>query len=189
MDELALRRLPDAIRDMPDLAVALKFDHALSDIIKRIGDKSEYAVRKAIDEVGNKTKTQVIRAVAQQAGVKVGRARAVIRSTQAMGAGSGVYTIIARDVTMSLKEFGPRQTAKGVSAAPWRKRQVFNHTFTGPGGHVFVREGKARLPIRKLWGPAIPKEMTKDVAEETFFATVDAMLPAAVEKWLMRQVK
>lgn len=172
---------------MPDIAVALKFDHALSDIIKRIGDKSEYAIRKAVDEVGNKTRTQVIRAVAKQAGVKTGRVRSVLHTSQAMGAGAGTFIITARDVTMSMKEFAPRQTPKGVAAKPWNAKRVFPHTFFGPGSHVFVREGKGRLPIKKLWGPAIPKEMVKDEAERTFFANVETLLPAAVEKWLMRQ--
>lgn len=174
---------------MADLAVSLTFDHGLSDIIKRLGEKSEYAIRKAVDEVGNKTKTQVIRAVSKQAGVKVGRARGVIHSAQAMGTGSGAYTITARDVTMSLKEFSPRQTSKGVSAKPWNVKRVFPHTFFGPHGHVFVREGKAQLPIKKLWGPNIPKEMVKDQAERVFFSNVDTLLPAAVEKWLLRQAK
>ena len=75
---------------------------------------------------------------------------------------------------MSLKEFGARQTAKGVSAAPWGKRRVFPHAFIAPtlGGHVFIREGRSRLPIRKLWGPAIPREMVKDQSKEAFERTV-----------------
>jgi hypothetical protein len=51
--------------------------------------------------------------------------------------------------------------------------------FFGPGGHVFERtppkpqhRGQrpthAQLPIKKLFGPAIPKEMVKDEAEQTF---------------------
>ena len=151
------------------------------------GLKSVYAIAKAIDEVGKKTTTQVARATAYQAGVGYGRVKAAITTKQAMGSGSGTYSIIARDVTLSLKEFGPRQTKKGVSAAPWRKRRVFPHTFFGPGGHVFVRVGKSRLPIHKLFGPAIPKEMVKDQAEQTFYAYTAQALPAAMEKWLLRQ--
>jgi len=38
------------------------------------------------------------------------------------------------------KEFGARQTSKGVSAAPWGERRVFPHTFI-----VLSRRGQARI--------------------------------------------
>jgi hypothetical protein len=178
------------------LAIGLnvRFDHKLSELFAQMGEKrTVYALSKAVDEVGAKTRTQVIRAVAKQAGVKYGRAKSVISSKQAMGAGAGDYEIIARDVTLSLKEFAPRQTAAGVSAAPWGKRRVFAHTFIGPNGHIFVRAMQGnkrvpRLPIHKLWGPAIPKEMVKGETERVFYDSVDALFPAAVEKWLQRQM-
>jgi hypothetical protein len=170
------------------VAVKVEFSKDLSPLFAQAGLKSVYAVAKAIDEVGNKTKTVVIRQTAAQAGVKYGKAKGVINARQAMGAGGGQYEIIARDVTLSLKEFGPKRTGKGVSAAPWKKRRVFPHTFFGPGGHVYVREGRSRLPIKKLWGPNIPKEMVKDEAEATFYRVSGELLGPAVEKWLLRQI-
>jgi hypothetical protein len=158
----------------------------LHDAIDKAGLKAPYAIAKAVDEVGNKTMTQVRRSVAKQAGVKYGRVAKVLSKRQAMGAGEGSYSIIARDVTMSLKEFGPRKTRKGVSAAPWGKRRVFPHSFIGPGGHIFHRVGKSRLPIKKMYGPAIPKEMVKDQTEALFYAFTAQALPSALEKWLFR---
>ncbi|MGB8854034.1 MAG: hypothetical protein WCC69_10760, partial [Pirellulales bacterium] len=38
------------------------------------------------------------------------------------------------------------------------------------------------LPIHKLWGPAIPREMVKGETERVFYDSVDALFPAAVEK-------
>jgi hypothetical protein len=91
--------------------------------------------------------------------------------------------LIARDGYTSLKEFGAVQRLKGVSAAPWRKRRVFPHTFIvgSLGGHVYERTSKARLPIRKLWGPAIPAEMVRDETKAAFEALVGAELPARLE--------
>jgi hypothetical protein len=95
-----------------------------------------------------------------------------------------------------MKEFTPRAEPHGVSAAPWGKRRVFLHSFFGPGGHVFVRAhpntGERRgprpvhsqLPIRKLWGPAIPKEMIKDEAEQVFYRTAADLLGKAIEAQL-----
>jgi len=175
------------------LGVTFNMKGSLAELFKDMGAQSLYAIGKAIDEVGGKTKTQVVRAVAKQAGVKYGRALGVISSNSALGAGKGEYRIIARDVTLSLKEFDPRRTSKGVSAAPWGKRRVFPRTFIGPNGHVFVRQMQGghrarRLPIHKLFGPAIPKEMVQGETEKAFYDTAEKLLPAAVEKWLTRQM-
>ena len=174
---------------MSGISVSFTFSKSLSKLIEQAGLKAPYAIGRAIDEVGNKTKTQVIRTVAKQAGVKQAKVRGIVTVRQAMGSGNGEYTMIARDATLSLKEFSPRQTRRGVTAAPWGKRRAFAHTFAGPNAHIFVREGKSRLPIRKLWGPNIPKEIVKDEAEKVFYSTVDKLFPVAVEKWLMRQIK
>lgn len=176
------------------IEVNVHFTKNLSELFDEARLSSIYAVSKAIDEVGNKVKTQVIRSVARQAGVKYGAVRNVIFVKQAMGEGSGKFVMVARDATLSLKEFGPRQTRAGVSAAPWGKRRVFPHTFIGPNGHVFARamnEGKrvGRKPIYKLFGPNIPKEMVKDEAEKTFYRETEKLLGPAVEKWLLRQIK
>jgi hypothetical protein len=175
------------------IALKVDFTRDLSKVFDQAKLRSIYAIAKAMDEVGNKTKTQVIRSVARQAGVSYGKAKSVIRSQQAMGTGNGEYKIIAQDVTLSLKEFGARQTKLGVSAAPWRKRRVFSHTFVGPNGHVFVRgfggeRRVRRLPIYKLWGPNIPKEMIKDETEQTFHLVSSRLLGPALEKWLAREV-
>ncbi len=171
-------------------AVEIRVDFAglsqFEGMLREAGLKAPYAVAKALDAVGNKAMTQVKRAVAKQAGVSVGRAGSILSRSQAMGAGQGTFTIIARDVTMSLKEFSPRRTRAGVSAAPWGHRRTFPHTFFGPGGHVFVREGTSRLPVKKLWGPNIPKEMVKDQTEQTFYAFTAQALPMELEKWLLR---
>ena len=178
---------------MDAVPLRVDFSRNLSPLFAQAGLKSVYAVARALDDVGAKTRTRVIRAVARQAGVPYGKARGVITSKTAMGAGAGEYSIIARDVTLSLKEFGPRRTAKGVSAAPWGKRRVFPHTFIGPNGHVFARvmhgdHRAARLPIHKLFGPAIPKEMVKDESEAVFYRVSESLLGAAIEKWLLRQI-
>ncbi|MGJ0391168.1 MAG: hypothetical protein ACR650_00155 [Methylocystis sp.] len=170
------------------IAVKVSFDKDIAALLKKAGQGSSYALARALDEVGNKTRTQVIKATAAQAGVNQGKVRGVIRTKQAAGAGGGEYVITARDVTLSLKEFGLRQTASGVSAAPWGKRRVFPHTFVGPSGHVFVRKGKDRLPIHKLFGPNIPTEMVKDEAEKTFYRESEKLLAATVEKWLVREI-
>jgi Prophage minor tail protein Z (GPZ) len=68
-----------------------------------------------------------------------------------------------------LAHFKPRQTKAGVSVAAWGKRKIYPHTFLAQvkaGDReiegVFVRKTKARLPIKQLWGPSIPKTFATD---------------------------
>ena len=184
------------------IGIKIKFSKELSCFFKSAEGKSLKAMARALDSVGNKTKTVVKRETAKQAGVKVGKVGEALTSRTTIGQGGAVvrgqYEIICRGVTLSLKEFAPRQDAHGIAAAPWGKRRTFAHAFFGPGGHIFVRahasQGERRgprpvhsqLPIRKLWGPAIPKEMVKDQAEQAFYKTVAELLGPAVEAQLMR---
>jgi hypothetical protein len=54
-----------------------------------------------------------------------------------------------------------------ASFLPRGKRRPFRHTFISAslGGHAFVRKGKERFPIHKLFGLAIPAEMVKAASE------------------------
>jgi hypothetical protein len=105
--------------------------------------------------------------------------RQALRTVPASNA-SLVYRIVAKGGYTSLKEFGARQVRRGVSAAPWGKRHLFQHAFIVPslGGHVFIRKGKGHGPIHKLFGPAIPAEMVKAESKAAFERTVSTELPA-----------
>ncbi len=153
------------------------------------GKTVRVALARAVNHTGDKARTQVVRALVKQTGAKYGVIRKALKTKRA-NAATITFQIIGRGGFMSLKEFGARQTSKGVSAAPWNERRVFPHTFIVPslGGHVFERIGGSRrlgpaagrLPIRKLWGPAIPKEMVKEKSKEAFETTVAAELPSRV---------
>lgn len=149
--------------------------------VAAIGRDVRPALARALNHTGDKARTQVIRALVKQTGAKYGAVRKALTSRPAT-AGAPVYRIIAQGPYLSLKEFGARQTGAGVSAAPWGRRRVFAHTFIVPalGGHVFERKGKARLPLRKLWGPALPKELVKDQTKAAFETTVAVELPRRV---------
>ncbi len=170
---------------MPDI-LSVKIDtkdfERLAATFQSAGKNVKAALARAINHTGDKARTQVTRALVRQTGAKYSAIRAAIRTAPA-GSRGVVYRIIAKGGFMSLKEFGARQTARGVSAAPWSKRRVFPHTFivASLGGHVFERTGRGRTPIRKLWGPAIPRELVKDRSKEAFETTVRAELPRRLE--------
>ncbi len=134
-----------------------------------VGKNIRPALARAINHTGDKARTQVTRALAEQTGASYSTVRKALRTIPAGGT-TLIYRIVSTGGYMSLKEFDARQRPEGVRAAPWGKRRVFPHTFIVPslGGHVFERTGSSRYPIRKLWGPAIPKEMVKDKARAAF---------------------
>ena len=142
------------------------------------------AMRRAINHTGDRTFTIVKRTLSKQIGapqrviVQYGKVRTV-----RAGGGSLDYLIIARGGPIPLKHFRARQTRKGVTASPWNNRKTYKSAFivNSLGGHAFWREGKSRLPIKRIAGPNVPKEMVKDEVAAAFQSTVASFLAPRVE--------
>lgn len=145
------------------------------------------AVRRALNHTGDKVFTAVKRAVAKQVGVtqKVVVAKGGLRKSRASTTNL-TYTIYSSGRHLSLKEFNARQIGAGTKASPWGKRRLFKSAFMGPrpgvvsgklGGHVFVREGSRRMPIKKLFGPSIPNEIVKEESAAAFHAVAVELVP------------
>ena len=145
--------------------------------------KSHRAYQMALNRTGERTFTVVKRVLAPQVGLtqKVVVERGAMRLNKAHG-GSLAVTVTSSGSHLPLRLFKARQTREGVTAAPWGKRRLFRGTFTvgSAGGNVFRRLTKDRLPIKKLWGPAIPKEMVKDASAKAFHEVVASELPKRV---------
>ncbi|MGE8942686.1 hypothetical protein ACO2I3_12295 [Leptospira interrogans] len=141
------------------------------------------ALRRALNHTGNATFTIVKRTLAKQVGttqaavVKYG----LVKTTRASNAALE-YRITARGGPIPLKYFGANQTKKGVSARPWGNRKLYRTAFIvdSMGGHAFWRQGKERLPIERIAGPNVPKEMVKDATAMAFYRTVSTRLPTRV---------
>jgi hypothetical protein len=89
---------------------------------------------------------------------------------------------------LSLKSFDARQVRAGVSARPWGRRRTFRSAFVIPrfGGEVFRRTTRARFPIVKLWGPAMPQELVRDAVPREFASAVEARVPIRLRHHLQR---
>ncbi|MFG1370707.1 phage tail protein [Xanthobacter oligotrophicus] len=159
----------------------------IRELLERAAQVSPQAVARALNRTVEKARTDVTRALVKQTGLKFGTVRKATSLWRA-SAGSLTAEIRAKGGYTSLKEFSARQTKKGVSAAPWGRRQVFDHTFMVKryGGHVYKREGKDRFPLRKLYGPAIPVEMVKGASRDAFFRAVESELPKRLDHELGR---
>lgn len=123
---------------------------------------------RALNHEGDKGRTKVKRALVKQTGIRYGKINAAMKTIRASSARL-TYILEARGDETNIAQFGARQGAKGVSAAPWGKRRVFKSTFF-VGGRVFRRTGKARLPIKGVYGPNIARELVKDETAATFKA-------------------
>jgi hypothetical protein len=145
------------------------------------------ALALAINHTLARAETQVKRALVKQTGLKAGAVKAELKRFSANAGrlegeikGSGRYHALA--------EFGARRTAAGIKAAPWNTARVFPSTFFVQryGANVFKRTTRHRFPVKALYGPAIPKEMVKDAARQSFEQTVEARLPDRVAHELTR---
>ena len=154
-------------------------------------DKAALAYMRALNHTGAKANTRVRRALKSQTGLA---SLALVDKLGALGksrAGKSrlSYEISSTGSHIPLHWFKAAQFGYGVRASPWGKTQRFPGTFIFAGsprsgkyvsgGAVFHRVTTASLPIEKLYGPAIPKEMVKDQTADAFNA-VAGDLPGRV---------
>src|SRR5262245_29298618 len=151
---------------------------SVADAYAQAGIAAPIAIARALNWTGNKARTQVARTLSRDTGVGYGVIRNALRTTPASPA-KLTYEIGVAGAHVPLAEFHARQAGRGVSAAPWGQRRICQHTFIAEqlGGQVFKREGRARLPIRKLWGPSLPIELARGASPGAFEKSVAADLP------------
>lgn len=150
-------------------------------------DKMRSAARMALNDTGRKVNTQVKRELAGQTGLRGGVVQKSLRNVPASNARLE-YTIVGTGKHFGLTDFGARQTKAGVSAAPWGTRRIFKRTFFVKrlGNQVFVRKGQPRFPIKKLFGPAIPREMVRGEVARVFEVTSRTFLLQEVRRQIGR---
>lgn len=152
------------IRDLDKIRI--HFEAAIT----RVGeDTATRAFTRAINREGDKIRTKVRRELRIQTGAKTALINRETRSIKASFSNL-TYTIEARGDFLGLSHFAPSQFKYGVRAKPWGRFQRFPGAFLvgGLGNNAFVRETAARFPIKKMFGPSIPREMLKDATARAF---------------------
>lgn len=134
--------------------------------IRELGRRGPVAVARALNRTGMSERTAMARAVAQDMGIKVSAAREAIAVVKATPS-SLATRVVARGRPVPLIEFkakGPvpsRGRGQGVSYVMQGQRKRVQSAFiaTVGNGHrgVFVRRGRARLPIKQLYGPSVAR--------------------------------
>ena len=177
-----------------------------SNQLGELGARAPIALARALNHTGAKAKTEVIRNLAAQTGLKRSTIVRAVKVNKATAAneqfsygGSLTYALSTTGGDISLKFFSPKETRAGVSAAPRGRRQLFAGTFTkggrfpkrkGPvmGGHVFTNvsqghawRGKVRLENSGVY---IPDEMLQGATAAAF----DRIMGAELEKRVSHEI-
>lgn len=148
------------------------------------GMNAPLIIGRALNHTGDKAKTQVIKALTAQTGLKrkiIAKAVKVKRASYTLAGGGAAYTLTTRGGDISLKYFDAKETRAGVSAAPGGRRITFAGAFIRGGkpgqrvwiqklgGHVFKRAGGHRLKIiKQVSDISIPDQMTKGATLQAF---------------------
>lgn len=123
--------------------------------VRVLGDGTARRVyARSINETGRVAGTAAGRALAKQTGLPTKTTMKAVRRRVDLATPSTLsYVVHGSGGNISLKHFKPRETSKGVSAAPWKKRTLYRSTFMKAGfwptrvekpnwnGQVFKRVG------------------------------------------------
>lgn len=140
--------------------------------------ESVKAMQYAVNDAGNAARTQVVRTLGTQMGLPYATVRQSL-TTIAASPSRLAYELHSAGGFLSLASFDVRQVRAGVSARPWGQRRIFRSAFIvrALGGEAFRRTTRARFPIRKLYGPAMPVEMVRDQVPAAFEQATAERLP------------
>lgn len=141
----------------------LSIDRQLQEATRELdgfADKARNAAVRAINKTIGNVRTEAVKLVRLNRALSASTVRNAFVVTRATR-NSLTAAIVGSNKPIPLRDYGARQTRKGVSVKVGGTRKLV--TFAGNrsfivdkiSGHVFARKGKRRLPIKKLYGPSI----------------------------------
>jgi len=152
------------------------------------------AIARGLNEGGDKVRTQVQRALKTDTGVI--KYASITSHMKDSGRGWAraapdrlTYQIVATGKGLPIKDFPVKNTGKAIDAKTWGVDHVFKRSFgiVGRGVEGFrARTTSKRFPMRKLYGPSLPKELTQGEVVKVFYASAQTAVPPAVLKHLLK---
>lgn len=162
--------------------------------VERLHKEFPKVLPRIINQTGDRSKTQVIRSLTAQTGLQRKVIVSAIGDPFRAHAGNLSYTMTTRGGNVRLKYLQPRETAKGVTAKPFGKRQLFKRHFLTAGwrpnriemakwgGHVKRATGpNDEFAVTARSGVFIPKEMVEGATKSAFEATAAKVLKPRVD--------
>jgi hypothetical protein len=137
----------------------------LAEMIERLDPRrARMALSVGVNATIRQTRAKARQNVAKESSIKAGRVAKGLTIDEYSTPSTLSATVLGSGRPISLKEFGARQTRKGVSARVWGRRQMYPGAFIveSIGGHVLHRLTSMRFPIEKMWGAGIAQVMSQD---------------------------
>lgn len=166
-----------------------KFDRQIRDL----NEKFPKALPRLMNQVGDRARTKVVRALTTQTGLQRDVIRRAVDTKRAF-TGNIAYDMRTRGGNIRLKYLQPKESAEGVVAKPFGKRTLYPGSFMRAGwwpdrvdvpqwnGHVFFRNrSKGSHFTFARSGVLIPTEMVKGITAEAFQTEVRETLPKRIE--------
>ena len=173
--------------------VAIKINVAgANGIARRLSNLSmrlPSAIADGLNEGGDRTRTQVQRALRQQTGAI--RLRSItdrVRTMRAHAGGLSYRMVVAGKPAMKLDEFKWRATSAGITADVWNTPHAFKRSFLnkGKGSPFKARTTSKRFPLRTLYGPNLAKELGQGIVPSVFLLAAHEFVGPAIIKRMAR---
>jgi len=169
--------------------------------ISELNSRFPKVLPRIVNQVGNKTKTVVIRELTKQTGLPRQVVVKAIGSPTVARSGRYVYDMITRGGNIRLKYLRAKEVDGGVMARPFGKPTLYPGAFMKGGcfpdrkavsqfnGHAFFRLNKSGSKITfARSGVFIPVEMTNGATAASFHRVAAPLLKQRVEAALAKLV-
>lgn len=147
---------------MDDISIAVDTAHVERLLAELPAKHVKPALARALTKTAQNVRTAASKAIREKRHLTAKAVNAAMTVRRASKARL-IASVVVTGRPIPLKEYGARQGKRGTTVAVTRgarKRVVVSgiKAFISDklGGHVFVRTGEPRLPIKKLFGPSIP---------------------------------
>ena len=161
----------------------------VSKVIGNIGEipkKARGAIARGLNKTAQNVSTSANRAIRQRRALPAKTVREAIKirraTTQRL---ESALVVTGRPI--ALRDYQARQTKNGVTVAvtPGKRKTVThsgNKAFIVKkiGGHVFARESRSKLPIKKLFGPSLPSTFVQEEVKKAWTATAVEAMPKRI---------
>jgi len=148
--------------------------------------KLDKSVALALVDTANAAKTKGAQLIAKRTGLRSATVKERIYY-QRVPVGQYYVEVKSSKRPIALIDFpSARQTGAGVQVNVWGRSQILRNAFitsnTAGGRQVYRRVGRARLPIRKLWGPTIYGTFATPEVQAVIRTTMQQRLQAALAR-------
>lgn len=177
--------------------------------LEKLQERFPKVLPRIVNQVGNRSKTQVIRALTKQTGLPRKTIVEAVGNPNTAKPGKLSYEMTTRGGDIRLKYFNAKEIRKGVSATPLGKRTLFEGAFMKAGrfpnrvtvdqfkGHVYRRSGyglrrdnsKGEMIYQVRSGVFIPKEMTTGETQAAFLRTAEPLLKQRIDAAFAKLLK